>query len=67
MPFSFFIHSFFGVHHSLFFIDVFGIFASQVGAGRTRLNTKPKIHTCIDLISADVHENLRYRVERCPL
>ena len=59
MLFSFFIHSFLGVHHSLFFIDVFGIFSFQVEADRTRPNTKPKIHTGIDLIFADVPENLR--------
>ena len=31
----------------------------QVGAGRTCPNTKPKVHTCIDLFFADVPENLR--------
>ena len=33
--------------------------AFQVGAGRTRPNTKPKVHTGIDLLFADVPENLR--------
>ena len=34
------------------------IFFSQVGARRTRPNTKPKLHTGIDLLFADVPENL---------
>jgi hypothetical protein len=34
-------------------------FDLQVGAGRTRPNTKPKLHTWIDLLFADVPENLR--------
>jgi hypothetical protein len=33
--------------------------AFQVGAGRTRPNTKPKVHTGIDLLFASVSENLR--------
>jgi hypothetical protein len=37
----------------------FCIFASQVGGGRTRPNTRPKIHTGIDPLFADVPENLR--------
>jgi hypothetical protein len=37
----------------------FCIFASQVGGGRTRPNTRPKIHTGIDLLFANVPENLR--------
>ena len=41
------------------FIEYVCIFFSQVGAGRTRPNTKPKLHTCIDLLFADVPENLR--------
>lgn len=35
------------------------MFFCQVGAGRTRSNTKPKLHTGIDLLFADVPENLR--------
>ena len=42
-----------------FVIDLLLILSSQVGAGRTRPNTKPKLHTGIDLIFADVPENLR--------
>ena len=34
------------------------IFAFQVGASGTRPNTKPKVHTSIDLFFADVPENL---------
>ena len=30
----------------------------QIGGGHTRPNTKPKVHTGIDLFFADVHENL---------
>ena len=35
------------------------LFASQVGARRSRPNTKPKVHSGIDLLFADVPENLR--------
>ena len=31
----------------------------QVGAGRTHPNTKPKVHTRLDLLVANVPENLR--------
>jgi hypothetical protein len=31
----------------------------QVGGGRSRPNTKPKVHTGIDLLFADILENLR--------
>ena len=34
------------------------IFALYVGAGRTRPNTKPKVHTWIDLLFANVPKNL---------
>ena len=47
---------------SICFIILFwflSFFASQVGGGRTRPNTKPKVHIGIDLIFADVPENLR--------
>lgn len=33
--------------------------AFQIGGGRSRPNTKPKVHTGIDLLFADVPENLR--------
>ena len=38
---------------------MFSVFFIQVGAGRTWPNTKPKIHTGIDLLFVDVPENLR--------
>ena len=41
------------------FLDFLCNFSFQVGAGRTRPNTKPKAHTGIDLLFADVPENLR--------
>jgi hypothetical protein len=41
------------------FVTFYVFFAFQVGAGRTRPNTKPKVHTGIDLLFADVQENLR--------
>lgn len=40
-------------------IHDFCFFFLQVGEGRTRRNTKPKTHTGIDLLFADVPENLR--------
>jgi hypothetical protein len=40
-------------------LTFFSIYSFQVGAGRTRPNTKPKAHTGIDLLFADVPENLR--------
>jgi hypothetical protein len=40
------------------YFDVLCVFSSQLGAGRTRPNTRPKIHTGIDLLFADVPENL---------
>lgn len=43
----------------MFFFKFLSIFASQVGGGRIRPNTKPKVHTGIDLLFADVPENLR--------
>jgi hypothetical protein len=59
MPFSCFVHSFNSVPHSVFYLDFIWILAFQVGAGRTRRNTKPKVHTGLDLLFADVPENLR--------
>jgi hypothetical protein len=41
------------------FLEFLCNFSFQVGAGRTRPNTKPKVHTGIDLLFADVPENLR--------
>jgi hypothetical protein len=40
-------------------LDFLYIHSFQVGTGRTRPNTKPKVHTGIDLLFADVPENLR--------
>jgi hypothetical protein len=44
---------------SLYFIKFLSIFAYQIGRGRTRPNTKTKVHTWIDLLFADMPENLR--------
>jgi hypothetical protein len=41
------------------YFDVLCVFSSQVGAGHIRPNTRPKIHTGIDLLFADVPKNLR--------
>jgi hypothetical protein len=41
------------------YFDVFCVSSSQVGTGRTRPNPRPKLHTSIDLLFADVLENLR--------
>ena len=41
------------------FFNFLRVFAFQVGTGRTRPNTKPKVHMGIDLLFADVLENLR--------
>jgi hypothetical protein len=41
------------------YFDVFCIFCFSCGAGRTRPNTRPNIHIGIDLLFADVPENLR--------
>ena len=59
MSFTFFIHSFNAVPHSIFYFDFFWFLAFQVGVGRTRPNTKPKVHTGIDVLFADVSENLQ--------
>jgi hypothetical protein len=53
VPFYFFIHSFYKIEHLFLFFAFF-----QVGAGRTRPNTKPRVHTGIDIFSADELENL---------
>ena len=37
---------------------IFCIFYFHVGAGRTRCNSKPKVYTGLDLLFADVPENL---------
>jgi len=57
--FTYFIHYFHTVPHSIYIFDFLWIFAVQVGAGRTREDTEPKVHMGIDLVFADVPENLR--------
>jgi hypothetical protein len=52
-----FIHSF--LEMNICFFIFFEFFIFQVGADRIRPNTKPKVHTGIDLLFADVSENLR--------
>ena len=59
IPFFCFFHSFNSVPHSIFDFDFFWILSFQVEAGRTCRNTKPKVHTGLDLLFADVPENLR--------
>ena len=59
MHFCCFILSFNFIEHLNTFYDFFCIPSFQVGAGRSRPNTEPKVHTGIDLIFADVPENLR--------
>jgi hypothetical protein len=50
----------FNVFEHLFcFFYFLCIFAFQVGVRRTRPNTKPKVHTGIDLMFANMPENLR--------
>jgi hypothetical protein len=53
-----FVHSFHIIHHFIF-SHSWSILAFQIGGGRSRPNAKPKVHTGIDLLFADVPENLR--------
>ena len=59
VPFHCFLHSFHEVHHLIFSLIFLCILSYEVGAGRTYPNTKPKVHMGIDLLFADVPENLR--------
>ena len=44
------------LEHLFFVIDFLWIFASQIGAGCTRPNTKHKLNIMIDILFADARE-----------